>query len=185
MTARSLSILGLVASLGVTSCVAPDAPQPAPDAEARPPADLPLLPFESRDRPDVDTLPTARPSPPEEPPDPAAEGISGLARLARYVFREMRAAGAECSFANPLHDTIAFAFHIEVGGGRMRNVHLAWAGTRVGGELHPLETPPPELVTYVQCLAPRLEALPMSPAPVDGTYQPEYSYPGHTHPPGS
>ncbi len=105
--------------------------------------------------------PTPTPAPPPLPPgapDPSEAGISDLARLARYVFREMRAGQGACSFANPLRDPVSFAFHIEVQGGRMTEVHLAWAGVRHAEDMHRLEPPPPELSAYVECLTPRLQA---------------------------
>ena len=37
-----------------------------------------------------------------------------------------------------------------------------------------------EALAYAACLAPRLQAVTMEPSPSDGTYQPEYSYPGHS-----
>jgi hypothetical protein len=102
--------------------------------------------------------------------------------VARYVFREMRRAEEACPFTNPLHDPLSFVFHIEVQGGRMTEVHLSKAGRRVGEEIEPLSQAPPELVAYAACLKPRLEAVVMDPAPPDGPYQPEYSYPGHQGP---
>ena len=121
---------------------------------------------------------TPRPVPPGAP-DPGEPAISDLARLARYVFREMRSGDVACSFVNPLHDPVSFAFHIEVNEGRMTTVHLAWVGNRVGEEIRPLPAAPPELTAYAECLRPALEAVRMDPAPADGVYQPEYSYPGH------
>jgi len=124
-------------------------------------------------------LPPSTRSLPPGAPDPAEVGIADLARLARYVFREMRVSEEACPFVNPLHDPLAFAFHVEVIGGHMNQVHLAWAGVRAGEELQRLEEPPSELTAYIECLAPRLEAVWMDPAPASGEYQPEYSYPGH------
>ncbi len=165
--------------LAAVACDDADAPRPVRELEAPPPAGAPLRPLSTRDAPARDTRPVAtRPLPPEDP-DPAEPAITDVARLARYVFREMRVARGACPFVNPLHDRLAFAFHVEVTGGHMREVHLAWAAVHADGEPEPLETPPPELTAYADCLAPRLEAMRMSPAPADGAYQPEYSYPGH------
>lgn len=176
MGLRSLLFTSLLlVALGVLgSCRDPDAPRPVNDLEPRPTAAPP-----ERDARPTDTRPVAtRPLPPGEP-DPAETGITDLARLARYVFREMQVAESICPFVNPLHDPLAFAFHVEVADQRMSHVHLAWAGVRAGEELQPLREPPAELTAYVECLAPRLEAARMDPAPADGEYQPEYSYPGH------
>ena len=76
-----------------------------------------------------------------------------------------RLAEADCPFANPLHDPLSFVFHIEVQGGRMTEVHLAWAGRRVGDQIEPLRPRAAELDAYAACLAPRLEAVVMDPAP--------------------
>jgi hypothetical protein len=185
-----LSALLLV--LALAGCRDPDAPRPVAELPPPPPESVPLRPLSSRDDGATDARPvaTARPEAAARPvtpapqlppgvPDPAEPGITHLARLARYVFREIRAGERTCSFANPLHDDISFAFHIEVMGGRMTTVHLAWVGTRVGQEIRPLPAAPPELVAYAECLRPLLEAVQMDPAPADGVYQPEYSYPGH------
>jgi hypothetical protein len=87
---------------------------------------------------------------------------------------------AACPLQNPFADKLHFAFEIEVAGGRMTNVGLAKLA--LDGSLGRLELLrrqwPPELVSYVGCLAPHLEALQMSPAPADGRYQPFYSLSG-------
>jgi hypothetical protein len=177
-TRTGLMVLLLVLALG--ACRDPDAPRPVTDLPPPPPDNVPVRPLSSRDDRATDARPvaTARPLP-SGVPDPAEPGIPDLARLARYVFREIRAGERACSFTNPLRDDVSFAFHIEVRGGRMTTVHLAWVGTRVGQEIRPLPAAPPELVSYAGCLAPLLEAVRMDPAPADGVYQPEYSYPGH------
>jgi hypothetical protein len=126
----------------------------------------------------VAPTPTPAPALPFGVPDPAEPGIPDLARLARYVFLEMRTSQGVCYFANPLRDPVSFALHIETRGGRMTKVHLAWAAAQHSGGVHRLQPPPPELSAYVDCLTPRLQAVVMDPPPADGTYQPEYSYPG-------
>jgi hypothetical protein len=177
---------GLLLVFPLVGCRDPDAPRPVTDLPPPPTDSVPVRPLSSRDDRPKDTRPvaTARPEAAVRPlppgvPDPAEPGIPDLARLARYVFREIRANEEACSFANPLHDDISFAFHIEVQGGRMTTAHLAWIGTRVGEEVRPLPAAPPELVAYVECLRPLLQAVRMDPTPADGVYQPEYSYPGH------
>ena len=172
MDPRSLLCTFLV--IVAVACVDSDAPRPVRGIESPPPAGAPLLPLSALDEPVTGT----RSLPPGEP-DPTEADISDLARLARYVFREMRVAEEACPFVNPLHDPLAFAFHVEVIGGHMNQVHLAWAGVRAEEELQRLEEPPSELTAYIECLAPRLEAVRMDPAPAGGEYQPEYSYPGH------
>jgi hypothetical protein len=171
----------LLPALALGACRDPDAPRPVTDLPTPPPESVPVRPLSTRDdgATDARPAPTARPLPPGVP-DPSEPGISDLARLARYVFREMQAGERTCSFANPLHDPVSFAFHIEVSGGRMTKVHLAWVGTRVGEEIRPLPSAPPELTAYAECMKPILEAVRMDPPPADGVYQPEYSYPGHS-----
>ena len=155
---------------------------PTPSSESTVSRPLSTRDDQARDVRPVAPTPPAAPALPPGVPDPAEAGISDLARLARYVFREMRVGQDVCSFTNPLHDPVSFAFHIEVQGGRMAETHLAWAGARVGDELQRLQPPPPELTTYAECLIPRLQAVVMDPPPADGAYQPEYSYPGHRDP---
>ena len=179
MRPRSLLPVSL-ALVALVACRDPDAPRPVSELESPPAEGAPVRPLTTRDDPATDARPvaTSRPVPPGAP-DPAESAISDLARLARYVFREMRSSDVACSFVNPLHDPVSFAFHIEVSGGRMTTAHLAWVGTRVGEEIRPLPAVPPELTAYAECLRPVLEAVRMDPAPADGVYQPEYSYPGH------
>lgn len=167
----------------LVACRDPDAPRPVNVFPSPASGGTGERPLSSRDDPGRDVRPVA-PTPPSAPalppgmPDPAEPGIPDLARLARYVFREMRAGQDLCPFVNPLRDPIGFALHIEARGGRMTEVHLAWAAVQHAGETHPLQPPPPELSAYVECLAPRLQAVVMDPPPADGTYQPEYSHPG-------
>jgi hypothetical protein len=175
------------------ACRDPDAPRPVSVLPTPTPgggtasSGTSSRPLSTRDDPGRDVRPVAPnpPAPPTAPPalppgapDPAEAGISDLARVARYVFREMRMGQYVCSFTNPLRDPISFAFHIETLGGRMTKVHLAWAAVRHAEDRHRLQPPPPELNGYIACLTPRLRAVVMDPAPADGTYQPEYSYPG-------
>ena len=184
----------LLLLVALVACRDPDAPRPVsvlptptPGGGAASSGLTGSRPLSTRDDPGRDVRPVA-PTPPPPPtaaaalpsgaPDPAEAGIPDLARVARYVFREMRTGQHVCSFTNPLRDPISFAFHIEARGGRMTEVHLAWAGVRHADDMHRLQPPPPELGAYVQCLAPRLQAVVMDPAPADGAYQPEYSYPG-------
>ncbi|MCG6926936.1 MAG: hypothetical protein LJF30_16720 [Acidobacteria bacterium] len=180
--------------VALAACRDPDAPRPVsvlptptPGGGAPSSGGAASRPLSTRDDPVRDVRPVA-PTPPPAPtapsalppgaPDPAEAGISDLARVARYVFREMRMGQYVCSFTNPLRDPVSFAFHIEAQGGRMTKVHLAWAAVQHAQDRHRLEPPPPELSGYVECLTPRLQAVVMDPAPADGTYQPEYSYPG-------
>ena len=180
--------------VALVACRDPDAPRPVsvlptptPGGGVASSGGASARPLSTRDDPGRDVRPVA-PTPPPPPtaspvlpsgaPDPAEAGISDLARVARYVFREMRMGQYVCSFTNPLRDPISFALHIEARGGRMTEVHLAWAGVRHAEDMHRLQPPPPELGAYVECLTPGLQALVMDPAPADGTYQPEYSYPG-------
>jgi len=117
-------------------------------------------------------------------PDPAEPAISDLARLARYVFREMQRHEQACTLHNPFHDTLSFTIETEVKGGRIVSVRVGEAGLESGGETRPVPEgkPPAELVAYVDCLRPVLEAISMAPAPADGPYSPEYAYPGHAGP---
>jgi hypothetical protein len=170
--------------VALVACRDPDAPRPVNVLPTASPGAVASHPLSTRDDPPRDVrpvAPTPTPAPALAPglPDPAEAGISDLARLARYVFREMQESQYVCSFTNPLHDPVSFAFHVEVQGGRIAEVHLAWAGVRVGEEVQRLQPPPPELSGYLECLVPRLESVVMDPAPADGAYQPEYSYPGH------
>jgi len=179
MRPRSLLPVSL-ALVALVACRDPDAPRPVSELESPPAEGAPVRPLTTRDDPATDARPvaTSRPVPPGAP-DPAESAISDLARLARYVFREMRLADQACPFTNPLHDPLSFIFHIEVQGGRMTQVHLSKAGRLVGPGVEPMSEVPPELAAYAACLKPRLQALTMDPAPPDGPYQPEYSYPGH------
>jgi len=193
MRLRTLLLVPLLL-VALVACRDPDAPRPvsvlptpSPGGDAASSGGMAARPLSTRDDAARDVrpvAPTPTPAPPSllppGAPDPSEAGISDLARLARYVFREMRVAQGVCSFVNPLRDPVSFALHIEVRAGRMTEVHLAWAGVRHADDIHRLEPPPPELRAYVECLTPRLQAVAMEPAPVDGTYQPEYSYPGHT-----
>jgi hypothetical protein len=169
----------LLSVVALAACRDPDAPRLVRELESPPPRGTSLRPLTTDDERAAGTRPGARRPPPPGLPDPTEPGISDLARLARYVYREMRAGEGVCPFSNPLHDPLSFAFHIEVDAGRMTQTHLAWAGVRAGGEIRRLESVPPELTAYVGCLGSRLETVRMDPAPADGTYQPEYSYPGH------
>jgi len=180
LRARLTVPLTLVA---LVACRDPDAPRPVdvfPSPSSESAGERPLS---TRDDPSRDVRPVA-PTPPAAPalspgmPDPTEPGIPDLARLARYVFREMHAARDACPFVNPLRDPIGFALHIESRGGRIREVHLAWAAVQHAGDAHRLQPPPRELSTWLECLTPRLRAVVMDPAPADGPYQPEYSYPG-------
>jgi hypothetical protein len=180
---RATHLLLVPAALvALLSCRDPDAPRPVSVLSTPSPEGGEARPLSSRDKAGSDVRPVA-PTPRAAPalapgvPDPAEPGISNLARLARYVFREMRLAQDACPFANPLEEPISFAFHIDVQGGGVAEAHLAWAGARHGEEIHQIE-PPPELTAYAECLQPRLEAVVMAPAPEDGVYRPEYSYPG-------
>jgi hypothetical protein len=165
--------------VALVACRDPDAPRPVAELESPPPTGAPRQPLTSRDGRAEDTRPVATRPRPSDLPDPAEPGIPDLARLARYVFAEMHAVEDVCSFSNPLPDPLSFAFHVDVRAGRMTQTHLAWAGVRARSEIRRLESVPPELTAYVSCLTPRLEAVRMDPAPADGTYQPEYGYPGH------
>jgi hypothetical protein len=115
--------------------------------------------------------------------DPAEPGISDLARLARYVFRTMQRHEDVCPFENPFRDQVHFALAVEVKAGRMARVSLGHLGhaPEGGGQAHPVprEQFPPELMRYVSCLEPHLEAVVMSPSPADGAYEPAYSFPGN------
>lgn len=115
-----------------------------------------------------------------DPDDPAEPGISDLTRLARYVFRTMRDHEAVCPIENQYRDTLHFAFAVDVAGGRMTRVGLAEVGFEGPSGPHSLPKAvwPRELVGYVGCLAPHLEAVQMRPAPADGGYQPFYSFAG-------
>ena len=184
MSMRSpLSALVLV--LALVACRDSNAPRPATVFATPTPGSAQPLTSRAPATPVTPvTLPPAASAPaanalPLGAPDPAEAGISGLARVARYVFREMRLADQACPFTNPLHDPLSFIFHIEVQGGRMTQVHLSKAGRLVGPGVEPMSEVPPELAAYAACLKPRLQALTMDPAPPDGPYQPEYSYPGH------
>jgi len=123
---------------------------------------------------------TAPPAAGSDSVDPAEAGIPDLARLARYVFRAMQDNEAACPIENPFEDKLHFAFAIDVAGGHMTHVGLAEVALEGPlGRLGLLERQwPPELVAYVKCLAPHLEATPMRPAPADGHYQPLYSFAG-------
>jgi hypothetical protein len=168
--------------MALAACRDPNAPRPVsvlPTPSSQGGETRPLSSHDEAERDVRPVAPTPRTAPALPPgvPDPAEPGISDLARLARYVFREMRLAQDACPFANPLEDPISFAFHIDVQGGAIASAHLAWVGVRHGEEIHQIEAPP-ELTAYAECLAPRLEAVTMAPAPADDVYKPEYSYPG-------
>jgi hypothetical protein len=180
---RVITLLFVPAALvALVACRDSDAPRPV-NVFPSPSSEAPgTRPVSSRDEVGSDVRPVApaprtAPTLPPDVPDPAEPDISDLARLARYVFREMRLAEDACPFANPLQDPISFAFHIDVEQGRIADAHLAWAGVRHGDEVHQVEVPP-ELVAYGECLELRLKAVVMAPAPADGVYNPEYSYPG-------
>jgi hypothetical protein len=180
---RAITLLLVPAVLvALLACRDPDAPRPVsvlptPSSEAGGTRPLSSHDEAGRDVRPVAPTPRTAPALPPGVPDPAEPGISNLARLARYVFREMRLAQDACPFANPLEEPLSFAFHIDVQSGAIADAHLAWAGLRHGDEIHQIEAPP-ELTAYAECLVPRLEAAPMAPAPADGVYRPEYSYPG-------
>jgi hypothetical protein len=117
---------------------------------------------------------------PADPDDPAEPGIGDLPRLARYVFRVMGRHEEVCPFSNPLPDTLHFALEVDVRAGRMTRVVLGHVGVEQGAAVRTLERNewPSGLVTYLACLEPHLEALPMDPSPADGTYEAAYSFPG-------
>ena len=87
-----------------------------------------------------------------------------------------------CPFENPLRDRLHFALAIEVRSGRMTRVALGHVGLEpeTGGEARTLAAKevPREITAYVTCLAPHLQAVAMSPSPVDGTYEPVYTFGG-------
>lgn len=158
----SARLLALLFATSLAACGGSEAP--APDGEAR------------------SSRPSASPDAAlADPNDPAEPGIPDLARLARYVFRSMQRHEAACPLENPFRDTLHFAFEIEVARGRMTRVALGEVALEGAiGRLALLERQwPPELVAYVACLAPQLEAAVMDPAPADGSYRPFYSFRGH------
>jgi hypothetical protein len=120
--------------------------------------------------------------PPADPDDPAEPGIPDLARLARYVFKAMQRHEGVCPFGNPFRERLHFALAIEVKAGRMAQVGLGHAGvgSAATGDARALARAqwPQELTGYVDCLAPHLRAVVMSPSPADGSYEPEYSFGG-------
>jgi hypothetical protein len=139
-----------------------------------------LRPLSSRETVPPSVAPPRAAATAADPVDPAEPGITDLARLARYVFRTMRTHEDECPFVNPLRDRIHFVVEVDVKAGRMARVGLGHAGVGAdedSRELTPAQ-PPPELVAYVECLAPHLRAVAMSPSPADGVYEPVYQYPG-------
>jgi hypothetical protein len=173
--ARPLLTL-LLFSFSAAACTDRDAPRPVP-VPGREAAAGPARPLSSRE-----TLPPPVPATTVDPDDPAEPGISDLARLARYVFKTMQQHEEVCPFDNPFRDRLHFALAIEVKGGRMTRVGLGHAGLEpgAGGETRTLAEVqwPRELTAYVTCLGPHLGALAMAPAPVDGTYDPVYTFAG-------
>jgi hypothetical protein len=177
-TSIALALLALAACSG-------EPPAPVPVASAAPAAAGEVRPLSSRETappPGASSAPAGGAgSGAADTVDPAEPGISDLARLARYVFRTMRDRGDVCAFENPYRDGIHFALDVEVGAGRMTRVALGHVG--VAGPGQDIRTlvagqSPRELVSYVECLAPHLREVAMSPAPADGAYQPVYQYPG-------
>ncbi len=152
MTPRALPILALLTTL---ACTDRDAPKPVPVPDQRAAAD---------------------------PDDPAEPGIPDLARLARYVFKTMQRHEEACPFDNPFRDRLHFALAIEVKRGGMTRVDLGHVGLEPAGasEARPLAAAqwPRELTGYVACLEPYLHAVVMAPSPVDGSYEPVYSFGG-------
>ena len=177
-TAVTLALL----ALGACSS-GPPAPVPVASRTPAPGGAGDLRPLSSRETAPPDVTPRGAGEAAAEgadPVDPAEPGLTDLARLARYVFRTMRAHEDACPFENPYRDRIHFLVEVEVKAGKMTRVGLGHAG--VGAEEHSHELAgaqsPPELVRYVECLAPHLRAVTMSPAPADGRYEPAYQYPG-------
>jgi len=117
---------------------------------------------------------------PADPNDPAEPNIPDLPRLARYVYRTMQRHADVCPLDNPFRDTLHFAFAIEVERGRMTRVALGEVALEGAiGRLTLLQRQwPAELVAYVECLRPHLQAVVMDPAPADGSYRPFYSFGG-------
>jgi hypothetical protein len=174
MTARRAFTLCLL--LAAFACSDRDAPRPVPVPDQGAAGDT--QPLSSRETP-PGTAPSSAVS---DPDDPAEPGISDLARLARYVFRTMQRHEEVCSLANPFRDRLHFALQIEVKGGRMARVALGRVGLEPPGAEEALTLArvrwPPELPAYVACLAPHLKAVTMAPAPVDGKYEPVYTFAG-------
>jgi hypothetical protein len=165
----------LLATLLAAACTDRDAPRPVPVPDEGAAAD-PSRPVSSREG--IATAPPAQ----VDPDDPAEPGIPDLARLARYVYKVMQRHDQVCPFGNPFRDRLHFALEVEVRGGRMTRVGLGHVGIDRAGanEARPLAAAqwPSELESYVTCLAPHLQAVPMAPSPADGSYEPEYSYGG-------
>jgi hypothetical protein len=167
MSRRHLLLLPLLLTL---ACTDRDAPRPVPVPDG-------TRPLSSRQG-----APPAPPSAAADPDDPAEPGISDLARLARYVFKAMQRHEEVCPFGNPFRERLHFALAVEVKAGRMARVGLGHVGVGpdASGNAKALAEAqwPGELTGYVACLAPHLQAAAMSPAPADGSYEPEYSFSG-------
>jgi len=162
---RRLLILTLL--LAAAACTDRDAPRPVPVPDQK-------AGGETLSSHGGTSAPTA------DPDDPAEPGISDLARLARYVFRTMQGHEEVCPFDNPFRDRLHFALEIEVKSGRMARVGLGHVGVEPEGarEARTLAKAgwPRELTTYVACLEPHLKAVVMAPSPLDGSYEPVYSF---------
>ena len=155
--------LGAAALLVLGGCR--DEPRPAPTTRAgSPPA-------------------AARPSHPAGQggaEGPGAAGISDLARISRYVFAEMQARGPSCqkqAFPPGRYD---YVYEVTVRGGRVVAGRLAAVSrvTPVGATVLPSAQWPAALSASLACLQPFLEAMPMAPAPADGTYEARFSATG-------
>lgn len=173
-----LALLACVAVWPLLAC-SEGPPPPAPVAERAPGGtEDPLAPLSSHAHSQAGPPPSPAAA---ERPDPAEDGIGDLPRLARYVFREMQAREGSCRLVNPFHERLAFTLRIGVERGRMRSVVLASAQLERpdGPSALPAAEWPQALTGYVSCLAPFLTALPMRPAPADGSYDADYSFGGH------
>jgi len=117
------------------------------------------------------------PAAPEAGPDPTEPDLPDRVRLARYVFREMRASRTACPLRGPTADSVRYVLEVEVERGAVTRATVLREDPE--GAAPPL----PEgwfvgLSLYGTCLEPRLEAMPMAPAPRDGTYLLGYATPG-------
>lgn len=174
---QSRALPPLVLAVAILACCGGEPPPPVP-ARSAPASGSAVEPLSSRD-----PAPAAPAPPPQvERPDPAEPGLPDLPRLARYVFRVMGERQASCRLENPHHEALGFALRVKVQAGRMTSVEVASAWLEQDGQrlrTFDLAQHPAELQAFVRCLEPSLRALRMSPAPSDGTYDAEYSFPGH------
>jgi hypothetical protein len=117
------------------------------------------------------------PAAPEAGPDPTEPDLPDRVRLARYVFREMLAGQTACPFRGPTAGSVRYVLEVEVERGAVTRASVLREDPE--GAAPPL----PEgwfvaISLYGACLKPRLEAMPMAPAPRDGTYLLGFATPG-------